>query len=127
MLKILIFLFLNFYPKMGIEIFDKGSSIEPLVYINNSPYEIVVMIDLPCVDKKDIDLKVSEKAVEIEAVIKDIHTRNYGKNAVKFMFFHKIIELPARIVQEKVRAKFEKNVLLITMPKDRNVKTIKIE
>jgi len=111
---------------MGIEIFDKGSSIEPLVYINNSPYEIVVMIDLPCVDKKDIDLKVSEKAVEIEAVIKDIHTRNYGKNAVKFMFFHKIIELPARIVQEKVRAKFEKNVLLITMPKDRNVKTIKI-
>ncbi|PKP61036.1 MAG: hypothetical protein CVT88_01335 [Candidatus Altiarchaeales archaeon HGW-Altiarchaeales-1] len=108
----------------AVEIFNNESYVEPLVHIGESDAQIVVMIDLPCVRKEDIDLKVSEKAVEIKTIIK---TTIKNKRGVKFCLFHKIIDLPAKIVREKVKAKFEKGILLITLPKERTSKRIKIE
>jgi len=67
---------------------------------------------------------VSEKAVEIKTIIK---TTIKNKQCVKFCLFHKIIDLPAKIVRKKVKAKFEKGILLITLPKENNVRRIKIE
>ncbi len=109
---------------MNIEIFNKESCIEPLVHIGESSTQIIVMIDLPCVRKEDIDLKVSEKAVEIKTIIK---TTFKNKRSVKFCLFHKIIDLPTMVFKEKVKAKFQKNILLITLPKEKNIKRIKIE
>ncbi len=109
---------------MSAEIFNKEICIEPLVYISESYDEIIVMIDLPYVRKEDINLSVREKAIEIKTIIK---TTFKNKHSVKFRFFHKIIDLPTRVLQEKVKAKFEKNILLITLPKEKNIKRIKID
>lgn len=109
---------------MNIEIFENRGYVEPLVHINESYNEIVVMIDLPYVKKDDIDLRVGEKEIEIRTIIKRTFK---DKHSVNFRFFHKIIALPSKVIQEKARARFEKNILIITLPKEKNIKRIKIE
>jgi len=110
-----------------VEIFNDENRAEPLVHITESKDKTVIMVDLPCVRKQNIDLKVSKKAVEINAIIKNTFAEDYFKKGVRWTFFHKIIDLPTETFPEKVKAKFEKNVLLITIPKNRKVKRIKIE
>lgn len=107
---------------MDIEIFENEDYVEPLVHIDESSDEIVVMIDLPYVRKEDIDLRVGEKTIEIKTIIRRVNVRG-----VNFRFFHKIIDLPAKVIQEKAKARFEKNILIITLPKERHIKKIKIE
>lgn len=110
------------------EIFNEENCIEPLVHINETNDRFVVMIDLPCVRKEDIELKASERSIEIDAIIKSIHQHNYrDKKTVKFTFFHKTISLHADIITEKVKAKFEKNILLITLSKAKKIKYLNID
>jgi len=90
---------------------------EPLTDIFEEKESIRIYIELPGVDKSDIQLNVAERVVEIRA-----------KN------FSKTVELPTRDIDlEKVAASYNNGVLEVTIPKvqktveDEKKRTIKIE
>lgn len=74
---------------------------------------MVVRVDIPGVDKKDIDVNLSEYTLTIAGKRKyddKDKTPNYAE-------FKRIIQLPARADVDNTKTKYENGVLEITIPK----------
>jgi len=91
--------------------------------------KIKAKIDLPGIDKKDIDIKIHDNMIEIKAQ-KKFENKEDGKDFLRqersFSGFYKLFSLPHKIDSEKVDAKYENGVLEITAPKSEK-ETKKIE
>jgi HSP20 family protein len=106
----------------------------PAVDIAETDKELKVSVELPGIDEKDISVELDnatliirgEKSEEWEDKSKKWHVReqSYGS-------FQRLIPLPVNADSEQAKAKFEKGVLTISIPKlDDNQhqrKTVKIE
>lgn len=104
--------------------------LEPLVEIENRENEIVVTVDLPCVDKKeDISLEVSEDTLEIRAALKKaIRWERWGmvQKNIEFIAFKKSVTLPEKVKPEEATAVFRRGVLKVRLPKARRKISLKI-
>ena len=107
---------------------ENGSSrlsYSPLMNISETESDYLIMMDLPGVEKKDVEVnlkngilmvsgerKTSEKSDENNRIW---HEATYGA-------FSRSFELASDIVEEKIKAKFNNGVLNITIPKAEEVK-----
>ena len=101
---------------------------EPLADIEVTGKEVIAHIELPGVEKKDIDLNITENAVEIKAEKKreaEIKKKGYYRQERSYAGFHRAFSLPVNIKPEQSTAKLEKGVLEIVMPKARPEKARK--
>ena len=97
----------------------------PRVDVSETETELNIEAELPGVDEKDIEVVLSdgrltikgEKKQEKEEKNKDYHLveRSYGS-------FARTLGLPFDVDPEQVKAKFEKGVLKVTVPKPAEVK-----
>lgn len=95
---------------------------EPLVDIEITPKNVIARIELPGIDKKDIDLNITEDAVQIKAETKkeaEIKKKGYYKQERSYAGFRRFFSLPVKVKPEDATAKLEKGLLEITMPKAR--------
>jgi HSP20 family protein len=77
---------------------------EPLIDVQETDKQIVVIAEIPGVSKEDIDLEITNKSLIIRV---DNPERRYYKE----------VELPDEVDQEKGDAKFNNGVLTITLNK----------
>jgi len=94
--------------------------------IEDKEKEIVITVNLPCVDRKDIDLIITENFVEVKARRKsevEIKKKGFYKQEKSCSGIHKLIPLPSNIDINRVQAEFKNDVLTIRIPK----KTAKVE
>ncbi len=75
---------------------------EPLVDIIEVPDGMNVLVELPGVDKKDIDLAVGEKSLSIRV---NTDTRKYSKDLI----------LPRKIDPKKIKAKYKNGILEVKL------------
>jgi HSP20 family protein len=115
------------------ETLGQGNGIDfaPDMDIKETDKEVVLSLELPGVEEKDIDVSASgqvisvsgEKKSESEAKTSDMYRseRSYGS-------FFRSLSLPFNINGDKVRAKLTNGVLTVTIPKPAEVieKTKKI-
>lgn len=91
---------------------------EPLVDVIEGKNDITVIVELPGVEKKDINLKATEKALSIKV---DTPERKYSK----------VVELPAEVNPESAKANYKNGVLEVRLrrvkPKKEGGRRIKIE
>jgi len=108
---------------------------EPLADIKETPEEVIVEIELPGMNKDDIQLKATEDYLEVKAEAKKLidekHEGFYRKERSYRGFYRKIL-LPTKVKPEDARAKYENGVLTIVLPKkepekEKKVKEIRVE
>jgi HSP20 family protein len=87
---------------------------EPLADVIEEETIIRVLIELPGVEKKDIDLASTELLLKVRA---RTDNRNYKKE----------IQLPASVIPESASAKFNNGVLEVTLKKTKSEYTKKID
>lgn len=89
---------------------------EPLVELHEEKDEIVVIAELPGVEKDDIKLNLSENALELKVDTKD---RKY----------YKMLELPQPVSTEGVKTSYKNGILEIRLKKKQREgwKTVKVE
>lgn len=93
------------------ELYDlEKKIIEPLTHIIEREDEILVILDLPCIEKKDISIKSTEDTLIISAEC-----------------YRKSIKLPARVDPRHAKAYFDHGVLQITLPKKLEGREIEVE
>ena len=108
--------------------FENGSSrlaYSPLMNVNETDSDYLIMMDLPGVEKKDVNVnlsngiltvsgerKTSEKSDENSRIC---HEATYGT-------FSRSFELASDIVEDKIKANFKDGVLNITIPKAEEIK-----
>lgn len=97
-----------------------GSSFIPAAEMHETPDQISLKMEVPGIEAKDLDIKVTAEAVAITGERKS-EVKNDDKSMSRSEFrygsFQRIIPLPARIQNDKVQAEFKNGVLCLTMPK----------
>jgi len=93
---------------------------EPFVDIFDTGEEIVITAELPGVRKEDIKVNVKEDTVYIEAQVKreqEIEREGAVRIERYYSGYRRVIRLPAEVIPEKAKAKYNNGVLEIRIPK----------
>lgn len=104
----------------------------PSLDISETKGELVVKVDLPGIDPKEMDISLNDDVLTIKGEKKQekeekeegyhLVERNYGS-------FTRSIRLPKEVQSEKIKAVYKNGVLRITLPKSKEAmrKEIKIK
>ena len=107
---------------------ENGSSrlsYSPLMNVSETESDYLVMMDLPGVEKKDVEVNLSDGILTVSGERK---TSERGDENNRIWYettngaFSRSFELTSDIVEEKIKAKFKNGVLNITIPKAAEVK-----
>jgi HSP20 family protein len=102
--------------------FTRGAltSRTPLVDIIDSEKEIIVNAEVPGIPKENVDINVTERAIEISAeaeVEKEQKEEGYHYRERSYNRIHRVLPLPAEVVADKAEANLKDGVLEVRIPK----------
>ncbi|MBA1438397.1 MAG: Hsp20/alpha crystallin family protein [Epsilonproteobacteria bacterium] len=95
----------------------------PRTNIQDTKDTIILDFDLAGIDKKNIKLSIDENNVltlegKKESKVEEKDDKGeYVRREIFYGSFHRAIQLPENIVQEKLKTKYENGVLHVTIPK----------
>ena len=123
--------FEHFFGDFGLpSLFSEEREFAPAFDVSETDKELIVKGEVPGMDKKDININLSdglltitgEKKHEKKEEGENYHCveRHYGK-------FSRTMRLPSAVNTEKVDAMYKDGVLTITLPKTETVKPKKVE
>lgn len=104
--------------------------LEALGEVQETPTEYIVTIDLPFVNKDDVEITVSEDQLAIQAKTRsEIHFERWGtlQQELRFQHFAKTVPLPSNVNTEKIQAHFQQGLLEIHLPKQKHPRKIPID
>mgnify|MGYP000483420068 CR=1 FL=1 len=121
----------EFYEEFEKPMWDfETRSLEPLVSVKELEDKIIVIADLPCVDKNNIRIYATEDTLTIEAALKETYKferLGITRREATFEYFRKVIQLPAPVIPERAKAKFRKGILEVILPKKIRGVEIRVE
>ncbi len=82
--------------------------------------KLIVKVDVPGVNKKDIDLNVTENAIELSAEHveeEEEKKKNFLRRERSDYSYYRTIPLPEKVVSNKAKAKLADGILNIVLPK----------
>ena len=101
------------------------SDVQPLLDVYETDSTIVASLDLPGVEKKDVEVSVSNGFLTISGERKNIYGES-GEGRIwqetSFGTFKRTFELTEAVVEDKIKAQFKNGVLKISLPKAEEVK-----
>ena len=118
-----------------------GSMLMPSIDVSETDKEIEVTVDLPGLERKDVDISLEndvltirgEKKIESKSDEKagkdgkDAKEKTYHVAERSYGVFYRVIQLPPGIDPSKVQATMSKGVLKVTIPKPARNSAAKIE
>ncbi len=113
----------EFFPSKFEEkgILPRGSR-EPLVDVVERDNDIRVLVELPGIDKNDIEIDVEEDSIAIvaeqkEALKEEDKKKGYFYQERSYQRFYRKMPLPAEVIPNKSKAEFKNGILEITLEK----------
>jgi HSP20 family protein len=106
-------------PEDGGEV-ASGMTFMPAAEMHETPDDIKLRIEVPGLESKDLDVRVTAEAVAISGERRsETKTENRGMTRSEFRYgkFQRVIPLPSRIQNNSVQAEFKNGVLCLTLPK----------
>ena len=133
----------GFMRPMGLDFFDRffedfgtpGLPAEdkdwlPPVDVSETEKELLLRAELPGMDKKDIEITLSDGLLTISGEKKNEHEEkkeNYHRVESRYGSFRRTLRLPTDIESDKIDANYKDGVLKVTIPKSEHVEAKKIE
>lgn len=102
----------------------------PSVDIIDKDDKIVIKAELPGIDKKDVDISVTDETVSIKghsSYDKKEEKSNFYRREIACGSFERILAIPANVDSSKAKAKFNDGILELTLPKTKKSNRKKIE
>ncbi len=93
----------------------------PLADVRETDEAVVVTMDLPGVEKGDIDITVTDGDLRVVAqreAEKEIEEKDYHRRERTYRKFERMVSLPVAVKIEEAKAKLADGVLEITLPKE---------
>lgn len=111
------------------EEFNRESFWRPLVDVKENTKEIVVDVELPGVDSKDVKLTVEKGTLTIEGEkkLEKQSEGEYYRTERYYGAFVRSFSLPTSADSDKISASYDKGILKITIPKKKEAVPKQIE
>ena len=96
-----------------------GDVMKPLADVKETDDEVVVAVDLPGMDKGDVEISVAEDLLEIKAerkVEKEEKGEEFYRKERSFSRYERSLTLPAGVKAEEARASLQDGVLTVHLP-----------
>ena len=111
---------------------NENDAYYPSVELINKDNEYLVRVELPGIDKKDLDLTITDDTLTIKGEAKrseEVKEDDYLLSEVTYGKFSRTITIPTEVESGKAKAKTNYGILEITLPKkkDSKPKEIKVE
>jgi HSP20 family protein len=103
----------------------KTSIREPLVDISETEKEIKIIVELPGVNKNDIDLEVKDNFLILKATISKLNKKSqkdYLYQERTYQQYYRMIPLPKAVDPNKIDAKYNNGILEIILQKKMHIK-----
>src|SRR5258708_17748288 len=106
------------------------SSFAPAVDVYEDEHNVVLKIEVPGIDEKDIDVRVENNTLTVHGerkIEKEEKEENYRRVEREYGSFTRTFTLPPTVDTEKVLANYDKGVLKISLPKKAEAKPKQIK
>ncbi|BAZ70289.1 MAG: Hsp20/alpha crystallin family protein [Pelatocladus maniniholoensis HA4357-MV3] len=89
---------------------------KPAVELQNTNDNLILRVQIPGVEAKDLDIQVTKEAV---AITGENRYENKGQIRSEFHYgkFQRVIPLPVAIQNDQVQAEYKNGILTLTLPK----------
>ena len=98
---------------------------QPLVDVSETDTHLIVKAELPGINAKDVDVSITGDRLTIKGAKqqeKEEKEENYYRSERYYGTYQRVIDLPARVEEDKTEATFDKGILTITIPKVEKIK-----
>lgn len=112
--------------KSPFEAFPWRDTAYPAVDVSEDGKEVTVKAELPGLEAKDVELTLESGVLTIRGEKKfegEEKKENYHRIERSYGSFVRAVPLPREVKSDKVKAKFDKGVLTVTMPKAEKAET----
>ncbi len=99
----------------------------PLSHLKERHSSWILDMDLPMVDKKNIEITHSEDSITIKAKLTKTFCVSRGNTVTEFDYFKKTVKIPGGVDAKQISASFKNGILRIIMPKRVQGKKIPIK
>ena len=118
-----------FLPTVWLDDGLGASGWKPMVDVYESDDKIVIKAELPGVDKKDIEVDLTDHVLTLKgerSYENEVKEENYYRKERAFGKFNRAFNLPTELDRDKIKADFKDGVLKIDIPKPEEQKPKKI-
>jgi HSP20 family protein len=94
--------------------------IEPAVEVSESEKDVTVKLELPGVEKDQINVSVADDALTVRGEVRketEEKKKNYYRQEIRYGAFQRTVPLPVEVDASKAAAELKNGVLRITLPK----------
>ncbi|QIR36096.1 Hsp20/alpha crystallin family protein [Tolypothrix sp. PCC 7910] len=101
-------------------LFERAGVRVPAAELQETETAILLKLEIPGMEAKDLDVQVTEKAVYVSGERKqETKTEEKGTTKSEFYYgkFQRVIPLPARVENTSVTADYKDGILNLTLPK----------
>lgn len=101
----------------------------PAVEVRENDEEIIVKAEIPGLDTKDLDVRLENNYLILQGEKKREEKEekdNIVRMEVSYGSFYRAIPLPVEVQEDKIKAKYKKGILTISLPKAEKAKAKKI-
>lgn len=102
----------------------------PIADVEETDKQLKLEIELPGMDKKDINLEIKDNQIEIKAFREDkVEKKDEGEKVFKTekRSFYRTFQLPTNVKSEEMKAEYKNGILKLLLPKQKQLEGKKIE
>lgn len=99
---------------------NRSETWSPAIELQDSPENLILRVQLPGINRKDLDIQVTREAVLIAGerrYEKGHEDRGYFRSEFYYGKFRRVVELPLPVRHDQVKAEFSNGVLTLILPK----------
>ncbi|MCC6405179.1 MAG: Hsp20/alpha crystallin family protein [Candidatus Yanofskybacteria bacterium] len=105
-------------------------SMEPAMDVYQTEHDLIVELQVPKTDPKDIKVTVEDGVLKVEGGAteeKEEKSKEYFRREIRRGHFMRMLSLPVSVKEGEAKATFEHGVLKVTLPKTEQAKPKAIE
>ncbi len=109
---------------------DGVGELLPNLEVKEDENQFLVHLDIPGMERKDLDISVSGKILTVKGERKEEESKKgkgYFYSERRYGSFHRSVELPAEVKADKVEAHYKDGVLKLILPKSEKAKAKQIK
>lgn len=109
---------------------ESGKSLVPSLEIHEDENQFTMSIDVPGIDRKDIDISVTGNTLTIKGERNEEtkkKEKGYFYSERRYGSFQRSVQLPSEVESEKILANYKDGVLEVVIPKSEKAKPKQIK